>query len=59
MMSDVKAIDILLQYSEAQLVEIFSKYGEVKQTVKLWRNAIVQKRSKMPLHSTFEFNRMV
>lgn len=55
-MSDVKAIDILLQYSEAQLVEIFSKYGEVRNS-KTLANAIVQKRSKMPLHSTFEFNR--
>jgi 16S rRNA (cytosine1402-N4)-methyltransferase len=52
------AADIINSYSDKQLAEIFSKYGEEKFSWKI-ATAIVQKREKQAFHSTLDLADLV
>ncbi len=56
--SDMSAADLIRTYSEGDLVEILSSYGEVRNSKSL-ANAIVTARKFADIKTTFDFNRLL
>ncbi len=56
--SDMSAADLLRTYSEESLVEILSRYGEVRNSKSLAK-AIINARKFADIKTTFDFNRVL
>ncbi len=56
--ADFCAYDIVNKYSESELVDIFSKYGEERFSKRIAK-AIVEKRKKSPIKTTLELSSLI